>query len=875
MTQTKKHFTRLEKNVIPEHYKIVIKIDPESCKFDGTVEVNIKVNEPCESIVLYSLDLVVTGVELQSGDRKIKASEVKELKNDERIEFVMEGTVPQGPSVLRYDFAGKLEDKLRGLYLCRSKNEKGEQVNSACSHFEAADCRRAFPCWDEPAMKAVFEVTMITKKGLLALSNTMPVEEKDDEEEGWTRTTFEPTPKMSTYLVCFVVGQYDYVEALSARSVRVRVYTPIAKKDQGKFALDMAVKSLDFYEDYFKIPYPLSKIDLIAIPDFAMGAMEHWGLITARETCILNDSAHSTTQGKIQNAMTIAHELAHQWFGNLVTMEWWTYLWLSEGFARFMETVAISLLAPEFDTASQFPCNVLNYALELDALNSSHPIEVEVNHPSEVEEIFDTISYEKGASVIAMLHNFIGEEKFRSGLKLYMDRHSYSNTITEDLWAALNEASGQPVSDVMDTWIKQMGFPIISVKSRESGSNRILVVKQQKFHSMASKSSSKGPQPQWKVPLVIGAAGLKTKTVLLDAAEQEIEFEDAAKAAWIYVNYGASGVFRVHYDSPMLEALLPVIQDKSLPRVDRFMLHSDLFALVKAGYASTKELLKLTAAYSNETELSVWESVFDLMGTLDQLLDDQPALHEKLCCFGRQLFTGIFEKLGWDAKPDDKPSDAILRNRLLGMMVTFGDEKVLKEARRRFGNYVAGTGTIAADARKAVYRAAIMDVDKHPSTWDDLLKLYNAADMQEEAVRIASSLGYARNKDTLLKVVITQMVLEFADSEAVRSQNVLWVIAPVTRSSLGRELAWAHFTKNFNKYMKQFNSGTLFHRLISVVGGSFHTLDKAKEFQTFFQKNAVEGGERTVCQTLEEIEIKANWLQRDEHQMAEFLSKLT
>ncbi|OQR67756.1 puromycin-sensitive aminopeptidase-like [Tropilaelaps mercedesae] len=828
----KKHFARLGNNILPEHYKLLIKIDTEKCTFNGSVEVNLKVNDPCASIVLYSLDLVVSGVELQSGENKILAKEIKELKEDERVEFVMEKPIPKGKIRL------------------------------------PTSCRRAFPCWDEPAIKATFEVTTVIKKGLVTLSNTLPVEEMDDEEEGWTRTRFERTPKMSTYLVCFVVGQYDYIEALSARSVRVRIYTPVGKKEQGRFALDMAVKSLNFFEDFFKVPYPLNKIDLIGIPDFPIGAMENWGILTFREVRILSDTAESTTWGNMRNAMIIAHEISHQWFGNLVTMEWWTCLWLKEGFAKFMETVALSAFAPEFDIKTQFPCNVLNVALELDALDSSHPIEVDVNHPSEVEEIFDKISYQKGASVIAMLHHYVGAENFRNGLHLYITRHAYSNTTTEDLWAAISETSGLPVGDVMDSWIKQMGFPIISVKSHESGSSRILEIKQEKFYSSADKNFSTTSKSQWNVPLVIGASGLETKTIILNSAKQEIEIENAAKAGWIHVNYGAVGVFRVHYEKSMLDALLPAIREKTLPPADRFMLHSDLFALVKAGYASTKDLLTLTRAYSNENELSVWESIFAFMECLDQLLDDQRPLHEKLCRFARQLFSGVFEKLGWDAKLNEKPSDAILRTRLLGMMVQFKDAKILEEARRRFHDYITGTDTLGADVRKAVYRAVAMNAHNQSNLWDELLKLHRTADMQEEIVRIASSLGYAQSKDLLLKV------LELSDSDLVRSQDVPFVIGPVASSSVGRELAWTHFTANFDKYKTRYNSGLLFHHLISVVGSGFHSMESAREFKNFFQKYPVEGGERTVRQTLECIENNANWLQRDGDQLTTFLSEI-
>ncbi|OQR67759.1 puromycin-sensitive aminopeptidase-like, partial [Tropilaelaps mercedesae] len=740
---------RLPKTVVPSYYKLSLKIDLDKCDFTGVAEVDVTVNDSTTSILLNSVGLAIINGEFNCGKEKIPVKDIRE-KEDEKIEFLMEAPVQKGFGVLRYSFWGSLSDDLRGFYRCNGKNEKGQLMNFASTNFESADARRAFPCWDEPAIKAVFEVTLTIQKAYLALSNMPVADEQDAAEEGWRVIRFEPTPKMSTYLVCFVIGKFDYVEAMSARKIRMRVYTPIGKKQQGSYALQAAVKAIDFYEEYFSVPYPLKKADLIAIPDFSPGAMENWGLITFREASILYDPQQTSTVHRQWISLVVAHEIAHQWFGNLVTMEWWTYLWLNEGFAQFMESFSVSHFAPELDILSQFAANTLSRALELDALDNSHPIEVEVDSPAEVDEIFDAISYKKGACVIRMLYNYIGDEKFREGMSAYLREHAYGTTTSDDLWKALAQTSGLPIVDVMHSWVKQKGFPLVRVKSRKSGLDLILELKQEKFFTSAEKSKTGSPQ-LWKIPVFVGAEGLKDQIALLTEPKMEVEIVEGAKAAWIHINHGASGVFRVYYDPPMLQALIPAVRNRSISSMDRFILHSDQLALVEAGYASMKVLLELTDAYADELDYSVWTSISTMMSKLELLLGNDSAMLKKLYAFGKKLYTRIFKRLGWDLKDDDKPATAMLRSLVLGKMVRFGDEEVIKEAQKRFNLHVSGKTELAADLRMSVYRAVAQTADKNPDSWEQLIRIYQTAQLQEEANRVAIALGAVQTRDLLLK----------------------------------------------------------------------------------------------------------------------------
>ncbi|KAG8140073.1 hypothetical protein E2320_002801 [Naja naja] len=377
---------------------------------------------------------------------------------------------------LKIDFVGELNDKMKGFYRSKYITSSGDTRFAAVTQFEATDARRAFPCWDEPAIKATFDISLVVPKDR-NITDRMPY----PDDENLVEVKFARTPVMSTYLVAFVVGEYDFVETRTTDGVLIRVYTPVGKAEQGKFALEVAAKTLPFYKDYFNVPYPLPKIDLIAIADFAAGAMENWGLVTYRETALLIDPKNSCSSSRQWVALVVGHELAHQWFGNLVTMEWWTHLWLNEGFASWIEYLCVDHCFPEYDIWTQFVSADYTRAQELDALDNSHPIEVNVGHPSEVDEIFDAISYSKGASVIRMLHDYIGDEDFRKGMHLYLTKFQHKNASTEDLWGSLEDASGKPIAAVMNTWTKQMGFPLVYIEGEQQEDNKVLKLVQKKF----------------------------------------------------------------------------------------------------------------------------------------------------------------------------------------------------------------------------------------------------------------------------------------------------------------------------------------------------------------------------------------------------------
>ncbi|KAJ4944929.1 hypothetical protein JOQ06_013468 [Pogonophryne albipinna] len=812
-------FVRLPADVYPVNYGLCLKPDLIVFTFEGKLEAVVEVTQATNQIVMNCADIdIITASFAPQGGEEINATGFNYQNEDEKVTLSFPSALQKGAGTLKVDFVGELNDKMKGFYRSKYSNPAGEIRYAAVTQFENVTERNPYP-----------------------------------EDENLVEVKFATTPIMSTYLVAFVIGEYDFVEAQSSDGITVRVYTPVGKSEQGKFALEVATKTLPFYNDYFNVPYPLPKIDLIAIADFAAGAMENWGLVTYRETALLIDSKNSCSSSRQWVALVVGHELAHQWFGNLVTMEWWTHLWLNEGFASWIEYLCVDHCFPEYDIWTQFVSADYTRALDLDALDSSHPIEVNVGHPSEVDEIFDAISYSKGASVIRMLHDYTGDEDFRKGMNAYLLKFQHKNACTEDLWDCLEQASGKPIAEVMSSWTKQMGFPIIEVEEEQQGDDRIVKLSQKKF--CASGPHSGEDCPSWMVPISICTSEDPTCSklkVLLDRAETTITLSGVPTEQWIKINPGTVGFYRIQYSSSMLERLLPGVRDLSLQPS-------------RAGMINTVQVLTLMEAFVNEPNYTVWSDLSCNLGVLSSLLSHTD-FHEDIQEFIRDLFTPIGLELGWDCKPGEGHLDALLRSLVLGKLGKAGHKPTLEEARRRFRDHVEGKQVLPADLRSPVYLTVLKHGDS--ATLETMMKLHKLADMQEERNRIERVLGAISAPDLI------QKVLTFALSEEVRPQDTVLVIGGVADSSKqGRKAAWKFVKDNWEELYNRYQGGFLISRLIKLTVNGFAIDKMAAEIKSFFESHPAPSAERTVEQCCENILLNAAWLKRDADDISQYLLK--
>ena len=851
----------LPTNVKPLRYAIHLTPDLDAFTFDGEESVDIEVLEATDTIVLNACEMAVHSASLMdAGNAQVDATGIDLNADEETVSISFPSAVAAGPAVLRVSFTGELNDRLTGFYRSTYTREDGTPRTMATTQFEPSSARRAFPCWDEPAMKASFQLTLTIPSDMDTVSNMPPAEET---VEGGTKTVrFGESPVMSTYLLAFVVAELASIEQEAVNGTMVRVITTRGKEEQGRFALETSVALLTYFNDYFGIPYPLEKLDHIAIPDFAAGAMENWGAITYRETALLVDPAISPAATRQRVAEVVSHEMAHMWFGDLVTMQWWDDLWLNESFASWMGDKAVDHIHPEWKMWTQFVANDTIRAFHLDGLKNSHPIEATVNTPAEVEELFDAISYSKGASTIRMLEHYLTEETFRDGLRRYLDAHQYANARTADLWEALEEASGKPVKALMDTWTGQMGYPVLNVTSIYGLDDVQLDISQSRFLLSHVAEEEADDESTWKVPVNIetswegGAAA-----TLLEAREDTLRLPPAPvdSGAWFKVNAGQTGFYRVNMSPRDWDALIPAVTSRALSDTDRLGLQNDAYALSRAGYLPISQFLALSEGYRDETDASVWRDLAGNLGDLDTLLSDEacyPAF--KSLCQG--LFSSLAERMGWEPKPGDGHLDALLRSVALGQAGYYDDPAVLAEARARFDRYLDDASSLPADLRGVVFSLTSQqgDADTYNTLWD----LQKRAESQEEKVRLLLALTRIPDPELISDVLHRSL------TDDVRSQDTVSVVGAVSANPKGKALAWDFLKDNWDTFMERYgHGGFMLMRLVGLPRG-FTTRERLDEVRAFYESHPAPAAERSVRQTIEGLELNVAWLERNKEDVA-------
>jgi puromycin-sensitive aminopeptidase len=861
-------------NVTPNKYTLKLQPNFQDFTFQGEETIDIDIFESTSEVVLNSSDIEIQSADLVRPGVAPAAGGISYDQVRQTATLSFDRPISTGAAQLIINFTGVLNDKLRGFYRSQYTTEQGETRYLATTQFEATDARQAFPCWDEPARKATFEATLVVPEDMVAISNTpivseTPLTPTPDQAgiDGRLKSVrFAETPVMSTYLLAFVIGDLTHIEKEAAGGTRVGVWTTRGKEEQGRFALDTSVKLLSFFNDYFGIPYPLEKLDHIAIPDFAAGAMENWGAVTYRETALLVDPQNSSAGTRQRVAEVVAHEMAHMWFGDLVTMRWWDDLWLNESFASWMGTKAVDWLFPEWQMWTQFVNMDTNRALSLDGLKNSHPIEQEVKDPAEVSQLFDAISYSKGASVLRMLEQFLTPGVFRQGLYRYLSDHQYRNAQTADLWSALEDASQQPVTSIMGTWTGQMGYPVLDVSARRSGGQTEIALSQQRFVYDRLPGDGHAEATTWRVPVRVASGGAAAPVSLV-MSERQASTNVASgigQAQWFKVNPLQTGFYRVNYAAADWERLIPAIESLTLPATDRLGLQNDAYALSRAGLLPVTQFLSLARAYDNENDASVWSDLASNLHEIEGLIAREP-YYARFQAFARQLFQPAARRIGWEARIGEGHLDALLRSTVLSQAGNYEDAEVLRQASGLFASYLKAPASVRPDLRGVVYSLAAQAGDE--STYQQLWDLERKAGLQEEKVRLLISLARFRQPELL------QDTLERALTSEVRSQDTITVISAVAANLRGREPAWDFVKANWAELDRRYGGGGFgIMRLVSITN-NFADLEKLGDVETFFQEHPAPAAERTIRQALERIRLNAAWLENNRSELAQWFSQ--
>ncbi|XP_013142752.1 PREDICTED: glutamyl aminopeptidase-like isoform X2 [Papilio polytes] len=869
---------RLSPLVRPGHYRLLLSPNLDNGVFQGNVKIDVIAKHQNNHISLHTKFLNIETVKVYKNGEEFPIQKWIEMKNLEQLVIIFNNVLSSGTYNIHINFSGDLTRNIVGFYLSHLKDKS----NMVASKFQPTYARQAFPCFDEPDFKATYDITLVKPVSYVALSNMNEISKTQCEDKNTEAVTFATSVPMSTYLACFVVCDFDFKETeIDASGIgnnfKLRSFAQRNQMHKIDFAQDIGARATEFYIKYYEVPFPLPKLDMIAIPDYVSGATEHWGLITYRETSFLVDEATASSKNKISVANTIAHELAHMWFGNLVTMKWWDEVWLNEGFASYMQVKALNAIEPSWTMLDQFLTKTLHSVLVTDAKLSSHPILQTVETPDQITAIFDAISYNKGSSILRMLEGFIGEENFRRGISDYLKKYKYGNTVTQDLLSCLEpyfkmDNPNLNLSYIMDTWIKQMGYPVLNVKSSEEANTFVVTQTRFLLDPDAVQNNDSPFNYRWFIPITYTTNKGKYQKVLWFADNEDnvkLHLKDGEK--WLKINNNQMGYYRVNYQLDMWENLIHELKNKSeqLTISDRAHLLNDVFAMAEARLLPYDLALNLTTYLREERDYVPWDTASSVFSQLSSRLRNTE-IYDDLQKYVQSLVEPVYREQSW-TKSNFSVIEGLLRTRILSLATGFSLPDAEDRVRSLFLRSLNSHGTsdavlIDPDLRDFVYYYGMRSATQ--SDWDKLWQIYLKEDDVQELAKLRHALAAPRDA-TLLQRYLTLAW----DESNVRSQDYLNVVQFISSNPVGAALVWGDVRARWPQLVDRFTLNSRYlGGLLPAITSTFDTTIQLHEMEEFFKKYPEAGaGESARKRALETVRNNIRWAETQKPAVAAWL----
>jgi aminopeptidase N len=843
---------QLPKDVVPEAYRIELAADLQRLSFTGTEQVDVNVTAATANVTLNAAALVISRAAILGAGGAGAQVSYDTKKMTATLRFAQ--PLPVGRHTLTLSFSGHIPETPAGIYYDDYATAAGPQ-RMLVTQFEAIDARRMFPCWDEPAFKATFQLTVTLPADLAVVSNTPVAHAEPVAATGGTaltKTSFVQTPRMSTYLLVLCAGHLQRIHAAAA-GADIGVFAVTGKAEQGRSALEAAGRILGYYNTYFAVPYPLPKLDLIAVPgNFAAGAMENWGGITFIDNDLLLTPGSSSESTRQLIFAVVAHEMAHQWSGDLVTMAWWNDVWLNEGFASWMASKVTDALNPDWHYWLQEHSSK-ERAMSEDARPTTHPIQMSITDESQIGSAFDAISYQKGESFIRMLESYLGEDAFRDGMRRYMKAHAYSNATTADLWAALQKASGKPVAEIAAGFTEQPGIPLIQVAVACNGQQTAATLSQQRF----TINDPKAAPLRWDVPVQVGIVGGTPSTLLVKGSAT---FSAPGCGKPVKANWGDTGYYRVEYDAQNLAALTAAYA--VLPTADRVNLLSDQWALAAAARSPLAGYLDLTLHLGAESDYVIWQDVITRLRELDNLARGQP-VRARYRQYAVKLLGMPFARIGWDPKPDEGVQTMLLRPALIDALGTLGDAQVIAESQRRFAAFLKDPSSLPANLRTPVINTVARSADQ--ATFDQLRALGKAASASEDKLRYYYALAGAQDPRFLNEDMAIARTSEIADG------RVPAFLVQIAQRSQVPDAVWQAVVAQRAPLLAKMPEGFR-HELLPTIAAQSMNPAVGRELLAMPEMQASPGARYEAARAVSRIEERAEMQKRLMQQLGVWLS---